>query len=569
MSRRRRWTRVGVAGLTAALAATLAACGDSTPDRVDYLVDARVDNYNVNTVDSYASGAVMALARVLPGFSYLGPDGQVVPDHDIGSVTVEEGPSLTLRYTFAREAVYSDGQPMTCDDLALAAAALGGKHRGFAAASNAGYRDIAQVDCTAGDKTAVVTFARGRDYAQWPALFGVGALLPAHVVARMAGEDDLVGALGSRDQARIGKIAEAWNTGFALTPGQEIDVDDFVSAGPYRLTRYTADGGLELTANDKWWAEAPATAHVTVWPRGTDADQAVSDGRIDVADTADLSIGDRVAGRATAELNGSENRTAEQDPRPLSVTQLVPAARGVLADPLVRRAFASCVPRDSLARRFGANGLVWSLRTVAPADSLSGALNEQFARRYPRADVRRTRALLEQRPTDENGRRAPVTVRMGYVGPDPVAQAVVAEIAASCDGAGLTVTDAGSPELTPGELGRSVDVLITNGPTGSAAAGTASGFPDAFQLFRGDPLNLSGFASARAAGAINDLSLTDIGSTRLPLIRTAESAAWDDLASIPLYGTVRAREHTGAVSRVVPGLARTGTGWNMDRWELT
>ncbi|GAA4740050.1 ABC transporter substrate-binding protein [Gordonia alkaliphila] len=569
MSRARRWTRVAVAGLTAVLAASLAACGDSGADRVNYLIDAGVGNYNVNTVAGYASGAVMALARVQPGFSYLGPDGQVVPDHDIGSVTVEEGPSLTLRYTFAKDSVYSDGTQMTCDDIALAAAAMGGKLRGFDAATHAGYRDIARVDCTPGEKTALVTFARGRDYAQWPALFGVGALLPSHVVARMAGEDDLVGALDSRDQDRIGKIATAWNTGFTLTPGQEINQDDFVSAGPYRVARYTVDGGLELTANDKWWAQAPVTKNVTVWPRGTDAGKAVDEGRIDVADTADLSVGDRVAGRATAELDGSENRTAEQDPRPLSVTELVPAARGVMADPLVRRAFASCVPRDRLAQRFGANGLVWSLRTVAPADSLSGALNEQFARRYPRADVRRARTLLAQRPTDENGRRPKVNIRLGYVGPDPVAAAVVADISGSCSAANITVTDAASPEVTPGDLGRSVDVLLTNGPTGSAAAGTASGFPDAFALFRGDPLNLSGFDDARAAGAINDLSLTDVGSTRLPLIRTVETAAWDRLASIPLYGTVRAREHTPQVARVVPGLARTGTGWNMDRWELT
>lgn len=563
--RRRAAVTATVLGLVTALTATLSACGDSGRDQIDYLIDARVGSYNVNTVDGYASGAVMALARVLPGFSYLGPDGQVVADRDIGTVTVEEGPSLTLAYTFADAAQWSDGAPMVCDDLVLAATAMSGRTPGFAAATDAGYRDIARIDCTAGEKTAVVTFARGRDYVQWAALFGVGSLLPAHVVARKAAVDDVVGAFADGDRAAIGRIAEVWNAGFTLTPGQPVPAEDFPSAGPYRLSEYTVDGGLKLVANDKWWGEAPATGNITVWPRGTDAGKAVDDGRIEVADTADLNTGDRVQGRATSEYDGTENRAAERDPRPLSVTQLVLAGRGTAADRLVRQAFATCVPRDALARRFGANGLVWSLRTVSPADSLGSALNAQFARRYPRADVRRARALLEQRPAGEDGRRAPVTLRLGYVSPDPVAQAVAQQIIDTCGSAGLTVTDASSAELTPGALGRDVDVLLTNGATGIAAAGVASGFPDAYQLFGGDPLNISGFRNPQASGAINDLSLTTSDSARLPLVRTAETAAWSALTSIPLYGTVRAREHTG-VAQVVPGLARTGTGWNMDRW---
>ncbi|MFZ2510827.1 MAG: ABC transporter substrate-binding protein, partial [Gordonia sp. (in: high G+C Gram-positive bacteria)] len=472
-----------------------------------------------------------------------------------------------LKYTFAPGAVYSDGNPMVCDDIVLAAAAMGGKVRGFTAATTAGYRDIADVACTPGATTATVTFGRGRDYAQWPALFGVGALVPSHIVARRSGVTDLVGALGSRDQEAIDKIATAWNTGFALEPGKQIDPMDFPSAGPYRVDTYTVDGGMELVANDTWWGEQPATPRIVVWPRGTAGSTAVSDGRIEVLDTADQQAADQVAGRAVAAYDGSENRSGSRDPRPLSVTQLMPAARGIMADPAVRRAFAQCVPRDNLARRFGANGVVWSVRTVAPGDALGSALNGQFARRYPRADVRRAKELIDQRPAGDDGIPAPaVTVRLGYLGPDAVGKAVAETIAGSCAAAGITVTDVSGPTIGPAALGTEVDVLLTNGPTGRAAAGTASGFPAAYQLFAGDPLNVSNFRNDRASGAINDLSLTQSDSARLPLARIAEEAAWDGLASIPLYGSVRFRENTGGVDRVVPGLAQTGTGWNMDRW---
>lgn len=566
--------RTSVLGVSAALVATLAACGSSEPDRIDYLIDAQVRTYNANSVDGNAGGAVMALARVLPGFSYLGPDGQVVADRDIGTVTQEEGASLTLRYTFNQKAVYSDGHPMVCDDLMLAATAMSGRTPGFAPATTAGYRDIARIECTPGAREAVVTFARGRDYAQWQALFGVGTLLPSHVIARKAGVNDVVGAITRNDGAALRKLGEAWTSGFALAPTEKVDPSVFLSSGPYKVTAYTVADGLQLVSNDKWWGEAPPSPEVTVWPRGTDTEKALAAGRIDVVDTGDLTVADRVMGRAPAEFSPSDNRAAAKDPRPLSVTQLVLSSKGVFANPTVRRAFASCVPRDSLARRFGANGVVWSMRTVAPADSLGSALNGQFGRRFPRADIQRTRALLAEAggaPTEDGAEEpaAPTkgaTVRIGYVAPDPAGKAVVAAIASSCQAGGITVTDASSPELEVGALGKDVDVLLTNGATGTAAAGTASGFPTAYQLFGGDPLNLPNFRNPQVSGAIADLSLTTSDSARLPLVRSIENAAWDDVASIPLYGTVRARENTGAVGGVVPGLARTGTGWNMDRW---
>ncbi|MFT3715295.1 MAG: ABC transporter substrate-binding protein [Gordonia sp. (in: high G+C Gram-positive bacteria)] len=560
MTARRGIRRLLGAGLVASLTAALAACGPSGPQTINYLIDARVNNYNVNTVDGFSSGAVMALARVLPGFSYLGPDGELVADRDVGTVSMEQGSSLKVTYTFADGAKYSDGQPMACDDIMLAATAMGGHVKGFNAATGAGYRDITNIECTPGGKTAVVTFARGRDYADWRALFGVGALLPAHVVARKAGVANVVDPITKNDTAALAKIADAWNTGFEMHPGK-VTAEDFPSAGPYRVAGYTTDKGLELIANQAWWGERPAAEHITVWPRGTNYDTALKDGRIDVVDTADLSAADRMQGRT--ESTAPQNRAGAKDARPLSVTSLVLSGKGAFADPAMRKAFAACVPRDTLARKYGANGLVWSLRTVAPADSLGSALNQQFAKRYPRADAARARTLLGDRQGEAPGKP---TVRIGYVAPDAVDKAIVEDIANSCTAAGIDVTDDSATELTPASLGKDVDVLIANGPTGIAAAGTASGFPAAYQLFGGDGLDLPDFRDAQVSGAVNDLSLTVSDSARLPLLRSIETAAWDSVVSIPLFGTVRAREATDKVQRVVPGMAATGTGWNMDRW---
>ena len=70
------------AGVLAAVlllgAAGLASCSRSPADSIDYAVDGPLGTYNTNTVEGAASGAPQAFARVLTGFSYHGPDGQIV-----------------------------------------------------------------------------------------------------------------------------------------------------------------------------------------------------------------------------------------------------------------------------------------------------------------------------------------------------------------------------------------------------------------------------------------------------------------------------------------------------------
>ena len=85
-----------------------------------------------------ASAGPQAFARVLTGFGYHGPDGQIIADHDFGTVSVVGRAPLVLDYQIAENAVYSDGVPVTCDDLVLAWAAQSGRFPDFDAASRAG-----------------------------------------------------------------------------------------------------------------------------------------------------------------------------------------------------------------------------------------------------------------------------------------------------------------------------------------------------------------------------------------------------------------------------------------------
>ena len=168
--RRRRATAGCVAAVLAVLAPTvLVSCSGGAAEQVNFAVDGVLSSYNTNTVNGAASAGPQAFARVLTGFSFHGPEGQVLADHDFGSVSVVGRDPLVLDYQIADDAVYSDGKPVTCDEMLLTWAAQSGRYPGFDAASKAGYLDIAGIECQSGQKKARVNYLPDRsiiDYAQ-------------------------------------------------------------------------------------------------------------------------------------------------------------------------------------------------------------------------------------------------------------------------------------------------------------------------------------------------------------------------------------------------------------------
>ena len=253
------------AAVTVALACALSvsSCTGSPASEITYAVDGTLTTYNTNTVAGAASGGPQAFARVLTGFNYHGPDGQIVGDHDFGTIAVVGRAPLVLDYVISDKAVYSDGKPVTCDDLVLAWAAQSGRFPGFDAANQAGYREIATVDCAPGQKRARVSFAADRAFVDFGQLFAATSLMPSHVIADELGIDVTTRHLNN-DGPNIDRIAQAWNSTWNLTP--DLDLKRFPSSGPYKLDSVSDDGAVVLVANDKWWGAKPVTNKIIVQP---------------------------------------------------------------------------------------------------------------------------------------------------------------------------------------------------------------------------------------------------------------------------------------------------------------
>ena len=535
------------AAVTVALvcAVSVSSCSGSPASEIAYAVDGTLTTYNTNTVAGAASAGPQAFARVLTGFNYHGPDGQIVGDHDFGAISVVGRVPLVLDYMISDRAVYSDGKPVTCDDLVLAWASQSGRFPGFEAANQAGYRDIATVNCAPGQKRARVSFAADRAFVDFGQLFAATSMMPSHVISDELGID-VTSAIINNDAPSIDRIAKVWNTTWNLTPG--LDLKRFPSSGPYKLESVTKDGGLVLVANDKWWGAKPVTNKIVVSPRGADVQDRLNNGSFDVVD---------VAAGSSGVLNMPEDYT-QTDTASGGIEQLIFAAQGPMAAPPARRALALCTPRDVIARNVEVP--IANTRLNPAVEEAVGSGETVGAEQFIAANPDAARAALG---------RKPLAVRIGYQTPNARLAATVGAIAKSCAPAGIAVQDVASETTGPLTLrNNEIDVLVasTGGATGSGSTGSSA--MDAYDLHTGNGNNLSGYTNLRIDGIIDTLAATSDPKELARLLGEAGPILWADVPTLPLYRQQRTLVTSKKMYAVSSNPTRWGAGWNMDRWVL-
>ena len=548
VSRRRRVLTAAVAAL-AALAPALASCSGGAADQVNFAVDGALSSYNTNTVSGAASAGPQAFARVLTGFSLHGPDGQVLADYDYGSTSVVGREPLIVDYQIADNAVYSDGKPITCDDMVLTWAAQSGRYPGFNAASRAGYLDVAGIECQPGQKRARVNFLPNRGVVDYTQLFTATSLMPSHVIGDQLGLD-VAATLQGGDPAAVARIAEAWNTVWDLKPGMDAEaLKRFPSSGPYRIDSVLPEGAVVLATNDRWWGAKPVTKRVVVWPRRVDVQDRVNNGSFHVVDVATGSSGT---------LTTPDGYQRSDIPSG-GIEQLIFAPQGPLSQPTARRAVALCTPRDVIARNAElpvANSRLNSAGDDAFSATEAAAEGGQFSVANPEA----ARVALEG---------APLTVRMAYQAPNPRLAATIAAITAACGPAGITVQDVTNESTGPQALrDGQIDVLVASTGGASGSGSTGSSAMDAYALHSGNGNNLPAYANPQIDGIVAALAVTTDPKEQSRLLGDAAPMLWSDMPTLPLYRQQRTVMAAKKMSAVEANPTKWGAGWNMDRWRL-
>ncbi len=169
-----------------------------------------------------------------------------------------------------------------------------------------------------------------------------GGQVPAHVIAREAGVDDLLGAFESDDTEAITAIAETYNTLYTVNPG-EINEDTMLSGGKFAIGSWEAGSSVTLVPNESYWG-TPAEGPVVIRIIAEEAQaQALANGEINAMDpqpSVDL-IG---------QLDGTEGVVVETGNQYIWEHFDFNFNSEIWSDIQVREAFAKCLPREQMVQ---------------------------------------------------------------------------------------------------------------------------------------------------------------------------------------------------------------------------
>lgn len=191
-------------------------------------------NFNILHIDGNSAEVAGMMKATLPRAFIIGPDGSTTVDTNyFTSVELTGTAPQVVTYTINPKAVWSDGTPITWEDIAGQIHALSGADRAFEIAGPSGADRVASVTRGVDDRQAVMTFAK--PYAEWRGMFaGNGMLLPRTMTA----------------------TPEAFNKGQLEGPGP--------SAGPFIVTSLDrTTQRIVLSRNPKWWGAPPRLDTVT------------------------------------------------------------------------------------------------------------------------------------------------------------------------------------------------------------------------------------------------------------------------------------------------------------------
>ncbi len=191
-------------------------------------------NFNNLHIDGNLADYGNLLKWTMPRAFRVAPDGTTAVNTDyFTSVELTSTSPQVVTYTINPKAVWSDGTPITWEDIASQINATSGKDKAFLIAGPSGADRVGSVTRGIDDRQAVVTFAK--PYSEWRGMFaGNGMLCPKVMTA----------------------TPEAFNKGFLNGPPP--------SAGPFVVTNLDRTAQrITLARNPKWWGATPVLDSLT------------------------------------------------------------------------------------------------------------------------------------------------------------------------------------------------------------------------------------------------------------------------------------------------------------------
>ncbi|NEW38270.1 ABC transporter family substrate-binding protein [Nocardia cyriacigeorgica] len=266
--------------------------------------------FNIWHVDSDADASEV-VAWTMPSAFQSDAAGKLTVDHDyFTSIELTNTNPQQITYTINPKAVWSDGSPITWEDMAAQGHALSGKDPNFQVSANMGFDRVEKIERGVDDRQTIVTF--NNHYAEWQGQYGT--LLPKQATATPEAFNDF------------------YRNGMPL------------SSGPFMITAIDrGQNRITLGRNPTWWGDTPKLDSVTYSALDIPARiAAVQNNEVDSVDISGIE-----------EVTTARNTPGVQvlrTPLPrFSHFTFNGAPGSILEDPALRRAIAKGINRQAIA----------------------------------------------------------------------------------------------------------------------------------------------------------------------------------------------------------------------------
>lgn len=314
--------------------------GDEGPDEVTWVINSLPAAWQGISIAGGSVYVIQMLSGVLPNTGHWDPEGEYQYNMDVLAEEPElinEDPdegTVEWQYTFNEDAVWSDGTPMSGEDLRatwMMSAAPGEGHcEGCDPRDTTTYDKIEEIE-TEG-QTATVRLKDGVGNPEWQETFDAhniaGGFLPAHLAEENDWDID--------DPAQLGEYYDWLHSTMPEWSG-----------GPYQIVEGDLDNEVIKEPNPEWFGDEPGLDRIRMPfndDEGTFYNAFVND-EIDGANPADYNedVFTQLEGLGDVNMDIGEGETWEH----LSFNLEVEA----FEDVALRRAIFTAIDRDDIASR--------------------------------------------------------------------------------------------------------------------------------------------------------------------------------------------------------------------------
>lgn len=534
------------------------------------------DFNSINADNVTADGSLATNQQVAellnPSFFYIDTDETLTANKDFGSVTVISKQPFRVQYSLTGKAKWSDGQPVTANDLLLSwLAAKNPLDAGFNSSRiGSGLKWASSVPVVAPDgKALTITF--DHPIADYRTAVTLNAA--AHIVAQRAfGLSDNTAALtrfydavsqaNLEDQKLIAEqyaqIYLARNLG-TLAPK--------VGAGPYLISNYLPGSKLILKANSSFsWGPLPKieTVELNFLSDATAIMAAMQTGAVDVAapqesgiaTVADLIALAKSAG-VTMEIGGSHNievillnfgntsafATQSSDPARMAA---------------IRAAFLKLVPIGKILKAMSVDSPVIEARSWIYSDKSS--YYAPFTESNGSSEFALQNAEKAQELLKSQNFRLPIDVRVLYDSNNPRSKTEFALLGQYAASVGFNLIDVSSRTprdvYTTGEF----DVYITT----EALAGEVGGDP---YWFTGS--NVTSFADPALDALFADLSGKAEALDQVATLKKIDAELYKAQFGLPLYQVPSMLAYSKRVRSILPSPSGSSATYGYWNWSVS